>query len=341
VLLGGIVLVVALLLFGRSPPGDKVADGKGGTVTLPAKVRGQADKHLPSGCEAVVRVDVAKVLEVPSMQRHVVPALDELEAGAPSDPSGKELQEVVRKAGIEPRKDIEEALLCGIDLEKRGSQPRFAMIVGGDLRPETVVPAFEAVEVPKPESSTFDGRKVATGRDDKGAPLIVGQAADGTVIFANDRVLFEQAAKESDNYRTEYDLPTSSEASFVLGRGFVEGALGAAGSGNPFARDLGAVTRVLGVVHLQNPRGEMRITMASARDAARFHQTIQSTILPGFRQEARRQKSRFGEIEALQAAKARVDGSDIVIDAPWTAQGVEQAAQELAKEIRQAKAKGF
>jgi len=336
--------VVGFLVFratsaggGSSPIGSGVV-----VAVLPAKVSSKAHRHVPAGCELVARLDVAKVIEVPAMKKHLVPVLDDLEANAANDPDGKDFKDFFQKAGIEPKQDMKDAIICLIGLDKPDHQQKFAMIVGGELRPEVVVPAFTSVESPKPAETTFEGRKVATGKDNEGDPIVVGQAGDGAIVFATDRALFESAVKDSGTFQSEYALPTETEASMVLSKAFVQSAMDKGGGpNNPLSRDVAAISRVVGTLTLANPRGEVRITMLTPKDAQRFNQTITGLLLPGFRQQAAREESQAGEIEALKAAKSRVDGSDVVVELPWTAQGVEQAAQKLAQELKKARSKGM
>lgn len=312
------------------------------TAALAAKVPSNAHRHLPAGCEMLLRVDVAKALESPAMKKHLLPALDDLEANAGTDPQGRDFKDFFATAGIEPKTDMKEAILCMVGVDKPDDQQTMVMVVGGDLRPEAVVPAFESVESPKPEVSMFDGRKVATSKDKNGSPIIVGQAADGAIVFASDRAMFEAAVKTSETFQSDYKLPVDAEASMVLARSFVQDAMAkGAGPNNPLARDIAAMARVVGTIRLDKPKGELRIAMATPRDAVRFNGMVASILLPGFKRQTAAGKSEAGELEALRAAKSRVEGSEVVVDLPWTPEGVDLAAQKLAAELRKAKNHGM
>jgi hypothetical protein len=183
---------------------------------------------------------------------------------------------------------------------------------------------------------TVDGRKAA--KKTNGELLIAGQAADGAVVLANDQALYEGAVRASTAYQATYALQMNAEAAFVVGEQLMQRAKSARTlRGNPFAGSVAATTRVSGSVTLLNsPRAEVRIAMRSDKDAAALVKSIEGLILPGLKREAARQRSQFGEIEALNAAKVRSEGRDVVLDVPWSEAGVEQAAQKAAELIREA-----
>jgi hypothetical protein len=340
---GGVLLLVAIVVAaifvvkGRGT--EEVSDGKGGTVTLPAKLSSKAYNHVPSGCELLVRVDAAQAIALPSVQKHIVPELDALKDATTTDPDAKKMQEVLSKAGIDPKTDIKDVVLCGTGVGGPKSGEKFVFILGGELRPEAVVPAIREVDSAKVTVIDIDGRKVAQGSGSRGDSFLMGQAADGAVVFASDRTLFESAVKDSKIYESEYGLPVNTEAAFVVGSALIEKAGAEAGRGNPFTRDINSVTKVAGTLGLTNPAGQVRITAKTPADAKKINTSINS-LLPLLKRSAAREKSQAGELEALAAAKTKVDGSDVIIDLPWTAAGVEQAAQKLAEELKRSRQRG-
>ncbi len=343
-LIGGGALLLVLLVGGvlllrrGSGATETVSDGKGGTVTLPAKSISKAHTHVPPGCDVLMRVDVGQLLALPSVQKHLVPELDAIQQGA-TDPDAKKVQELLTKAGIDPKKDIKDGVMCAVGIDQGDANEKFVFVLGGELRPEALVPALKEVDGSKVTEISIDGRKAAQGTDKDGSTYIMGQAADAAIVFASDRALYEAAVKDSTTYQSEYNLAVNTEASFVVGKALIDKGATEGGRSNPFTRDLGAVTRVAGILTLANPRGEVRITAKSPADAKKINTTI-TTLLPAIKRSAGREKSQAGEIEALAAAKTRIDGNDVVVDLPWTTAGVEQAAQKLAELLRQERQKG-
>jgi hypothetical protein len=287
-------------------------------------------------------VDAGAVLGHEAVKKHVVPALEELAQGKSEGASddAKEFEAFLRAAAIDPRSDIKEVLVCVAKVDADQGAAKFAVIFGGEFRPEAVADAMVKTSTKdKIEIITIDGRKAA--KKTSGELLLVGQASDGAVVFATDQSLYEAAMKPTTAYQVTYALPMNVEAAFVVSEQLIQRARGGrAFKGNPFANDIAATTRVSGFVALQgSPRGEVRVSMKSEKDAAELVKGLEGLILPALKKEAGRQRSQAGEIEALNAAKVRAEGKDVVIDAPWSAAGVEQAAQKLAELIREKKRK--
>jgi len=341
VVLGAAAIIV--VYFVRGPGGAaEISDGKGGTISLPAKISSKAHPHLPATCDVVARADAGALLDHEAVKKHVIPALDELQASAGKDPSAKdakdtkEVEELLRLAGIDPKSDVKEVLLCMSELDGDQRNAKMTLVLGGEFRPDAVATAVErsAAKDDKIELITVDGRKAA--KKTTGDLLIIGQAADGAIVVANDQAMFEAAVKESTAYQATYALPMSTEVAFVVSERFLQRARTNRNlQGNPFAKDITATTRVSGFVALKgDPRGEVRATMAGEKEAAELAKGLEQLILPALKKQGARQKSQAGELEVLSAAKVRVEGKDVVVEAPWSAAGVDQAAQKLAGLIR-------
>ncbi|MCC6551988.1 MAG: hypothetical protein IT372_03060 [Polyangiaceae bacterium] len=327
---GGLVVligVIAVVMF------VFVGGGIGG------KTSSKAHAHLPATCEVVLRVDSGGILELDAFKKHVMPALEELQSsGGSAGEDAKEVEAFFRKAAIDPRSDVKEAVLCMSGIDNPGGQ-KMAFVFGGEFRPEVVADALRDTSTKdKIEMITIDGRKAA--KKTSGELMIAGQAADGAIVLANDQSLYEAAVKTSAAYQGTYVLPMDAEASFVVTGAFIQRAGASNLRGNPLADDVAATTRVSGVLALKNnPHGEVRVTMKTEKNATDLSQAIEKLILPGIKSQAGRQKSVAGEIEALNAAKVRAEGKDVVLELPWSAAGVDQAAQKLAQLIRDAKKK--
>jgi len=333
--LGGIVTMVVLLV---NKSGAIGADPS----TLPAKQASLAYKHLPSGCDLVVRANVAQMLAVPAVKTHLLPVLEEMQSGAGTDPDAKSVEELFRASGTDAKNDLKDFAVCVKGLSGPDSGKKFLVVVGGDLRPETVVAAWEKVDRrsrDKPVLSKVDGRLVARVRDRDGEAIIAGQASDGAVVVSNDEGLFAAAAKESSAHESDYTLPTAPEAAVVMTAGAVREAIAQGGS-SPFLKDVAAITRVVGTASLADAKVELRLATASAQSAKGLFDIYNLMLGPMMKQELGRQKGKAPGVEILMNAKPAVDGNDFVVSAQGTPAEVDAAARELARLLREQRKKG-
>lgn len=336
-LLGIVGVVLAFFVFRGSSSAVTISDGKGGSVSIPAKVSSRAHAHLPSGCEVLLRYDMAKTSTHPSFKQHLLPAIEDLEKGATTDPDAQKFQEFLRLAGIDAKTDVKELVLCMSGLDGPKSSIKMAFIIGGDLRPEAVVPALQKTD-DVVVTTTADGRKLASSTSSKGDRMLIGQASDGAIIITNDQTYFDGASRESSLYQSEYAIPTDTEAALVVNGALITRAI-AGDRSNPFAKDLAGIKKISGTIALSNPRAEIRIALGTPAEATKLTAAI-NQLLPTLKQKLGKQKSEAGEIEAFNAAKVKATGNEVIVDMPWTAAGVDQAAQKLAQAIRDAKKKG-
>src|SRR5262249_54901344 len=147
----------------------------------------------------------------------------------------------------------------------------FALVLGGDLAPESVVPALAAAEARSPESAgavtanAFEGRKVLV-RTDGRARLFAGQAADGAMVFASDRALFEGAMPA---HAPAYELAKDAEIALSASPEIAARVLKRSGGDlNPLRAHLGAIRRVSGRIYLVRRRAELAIEMSGPLEAA-------------------------------------------------------------------------
>jgi hypothetical protein len=334
-LLGGIVALMVFLL-GR----------KGGSIaadpsTLPPKQASIAYKHLPPGCEVVVRANLAQVLEVPAVKTHLVPVLDEMQTSDPNDPHGRALEELLRSAGIDAKRDVKDVALClrGTNLPR--NQRKMLFVLGGDLRPEALVPALEQgarSATDKPAVTKSDGRLVLRANRD-GQTLVAGQAADAAIVFTNDEALFAAAMRESSSFLSEYALPTAPEAAVVVGPAAMRDAV-TGGGPNPFLKDLDAVTRIVGTASAAEARLELRLGTTSPQSAKSLLDVYTLVLGPMLKQQLGGARAKAPGVSVLSNAQPRVDGNDFVLSAQGTSADVEAVAKELARALREERRKG-
>jgi hypothetical protein len=330
-------LAVFLITRDRPQPDKGIAAIATGGGQLAAPIASRAFDHAPTGCDVVVRVDVARLLQAPAAVIHLVPVLEDIATGAGAEsPGTRRTTEFLRAAGIDPRRDITEVILCAASLETAAEQQRLAVIFGGSLRPEALVPAVAATDPDAGDrAGTFDGRRVARTRSRRGELLIVGQAADGAIVVSNDLVFFESGVKTNKNASDVYKIPTEPEAAVVVVPEFFQHPT--RGPEGPLTRHRPEVRRMVMTAALApgGAKGELR---ASVRDtmAAQALEADAARLLEG----ARAQGGDGLEQMLLGAAKLRLEGSDLLLEAPWTEANVEQAVKRAAASLREAFQKG-
>ncbi|MEZ4313183.1 MAG: hypothetical protein R3F14_34625 [Polyangiaceae bacterium] len=336
VLLVGAIVGVIVLVMSKKADGPIAADPS----TLPAKQASIAYRHLPGGCDVVARGSLAQMMEVQAVKTHLVPIFDEMQANAAKDPDAKAVDELLAAAGIDAKKDIKDVAVCmkGVSLPK--SEQKFLLVLGGDLRPESVVPAWEKVDArttDKPVVTKTDGRFVGRLREADGETIIVGQGSDAAILVSNEEALFAGAVNETKSFETDYALPQAGEASIAVGASIVRDAM-AMGGPNPFQKDINAITRVTGTASLAQARVELRLTTTSPQSAKSLLDVYNLILAPMMKKEMGQQK--IPGAASLSEAKATVEGNDFVLAAQGTPADVDAAARELARVLREERAKG-
>lgn len=333
-------LALALAL-GVSGCKDKEAStsGPSGSASGPGaaaqKLSSKALEHLPAGCELTVYADVAKTLALPAAQKELIPALGAAESKSPSE-GYQEMQKLLKDANIDPKKDIHSVALCANGVDQDDKQ-KVVVILGGQFRGDSVASAAPKKD-PTDVISELDGRKLLTGKTKKGKTIVLTQAADGAILVGNDRALLESALKTGTAYKSEYALTGDAELGFNVGEGLITRALKGSGRPNPMTSSLKGVSRVSGVLRLGSPSAELRLATASPAEATKMSAGL-TELLAMLKKSAATEKSQVGELEALATTKIRADGKDVVLEAAWSKEGVEKAAGELAKLIRDTGAK--
>ena len=335
-LLGGIVALMIFLISKKSGP--IIADPS----SLPPKQASVAWKHLPSGCDVVMRANVAQMLQVQAVKTHLLPIFDEIQAEAATDPDAKSVDDLLKSSGIDAKNDLKDFAVCVKGVNGPEAQQKFLFVIAGDLRPETVVTAWEKVDRrsrEKPTISKSDGRMVGRATTKEGDQIIAGQAADGAIVFTNDEGLFAGAAKDSQAYQSDYALPTAAEAAVVVGSAVMREAI-AGGGPNPFLKDVSAIQRIIGTASLAEARVELRLGTTSPKEAKGLVDIYNLAIGPMLKQEAMKSKDKVPGMAVLVNAKPVVDGNDFVLSAQGTSADVEAAAKELARILREERKKG-
>lgn len=331
-LLGAIVGVLVFVL-----------SGKGGSIgadpsSLPPKQASAAHRHLPQGCDLVARASLAQMMEVPAVKQHLVPVIEELQRGG-ADPASAQISSVTGAAGIDAQRDIKDVAVCAKGIDKGGRDQKVALVIGGDLRPETLVPAIEKIELRKAEKaqvSKVNGRLVARMRASDGETAILGQAADGAIVVTNDEALFTAATGDPAARDSEYGLPLAADGAVTITASAMQSAL-AKGGPNPFLKDVNAITRAVATASLADARLELRLVTTSAQSAKGLADVYSLILAPMVRQQLAAMKGKAPGVDVLMNAKAAVDGADFVLTAQGSPADVEAAVRELARILREEK----
>lgn len=336
ILFGGIVALAAVLISKKSGP--IIAD----PASLPPKQPSVAYKHLPSGCDVVMRADVGRMQQVPAVKTHLMPIFEELKTDAATDPDAKSIDDLFKQAGIDPQTDLKDFAVCVKGINGPENQQKFLFVIAGDLRPETIVAAWEHVDrrtAEKPNVSKSDGRAVGRTRTTEGDAIIGGQAADGAIVFTNDESLFAGAAKDSAAFQSEYGLPVDAETAVTVGSSVLRQGVSQMGP-NPFLKDVSAITRIVGTASLAQAKVELRMSTSSPKEAKSLVDVYNMVIGPMLKQEMGAQKEKIPGAAVLTSAKPVVDGNDFLLTAQGTPADVEAAVKELARVLREERKKG-
>ncbi len=289
------------------------------------KTASVAHEHLPGDCEAVLRVNVESLLAVPAVKERIVPALDEQ---VRKDPDAGKLAAFFATARLNPKQDLEEAVVCLRDLDAK--QPEVLAIIGGSLKRNGVVDALH-IHADKDEIKPLrevGGIKIIEARDE---PFFVSQAADGAILLANKETLLFAAIKPSQAYEA-YDLKLSEQASGVVTASAMRALNDGLGSRNP----LGAATRSLGraelSVSLDTGKVTARISFGAPNDASEAAGAA-NVLLGGARRAPMRDPS---QQELLDSLTVRAEGEEVVGELVIPRRAIDDAAREIAEGIREA-----
>lgn len=306
--------------------------------TSVGKSRSVAHEHLPPTCEIVARADLARIQALPSFQAKVKPAIDELtsEATTLDDPDAADLRSFLLEARLDPARDIEEVVGCIID---PAAGAKFAFVFGGTFSSDGVV-AAAAKRGESSERIEVGGRPVVKAKSKKGGAFVyLGQAEDGAIVFSNDESLLASALQKSDAHEAVYKLPLASEVSVVVTKTLMQKQAERMKS-IPALRSFASVTGATGSVGLAVPGGQARLSTASPEAASDIEREIaglialdrlKSTFLGG--------GGRSTLMQSLLDVKTSVDGSDLILDLPWSTERVDEVMGLAADALRKAKKK--
>jgi hypothetical protein len=142
--------------------------------------------------------------------------------------------------------------------------------------------------------------------------------------------------KRTDAHATIYKLDIVSELSFVVTSALVNKQQGKLND-SPFTKGLTGIGSVNGSLGFTTPGGQVRLVTASPAAATSLESEIAGLLaLAKLGLADKAGPSKAGEMDALKNARTRVEGTDVVVDLPWTAQGVDQLMKLIGDGIRTA-----
>ena len=296
-----------------------------------------ASRHVPVGATLAIKIDLVEVAAYGPFRRNLVPLLDEVgpPAGGAAAPSAKRSERIADEAGFSPSRDIRELVVCFV-----GDPDHYAVIVGGRFPAGKLVPAL--AKVAAAESST-EWAQAGDYLKAKNGPYLVGQASDGTAIFASDEPTLRAALPATEEH-TRLGLPQ-------------EGAVTYAGSADtwkrisasPYASMLGSLQSLGGLGAFNgtltignNPKMVTQVSVAGNPEDAKATLYRVFTDLRRISELRRRLTGAgtdyAGEEQALGGSVIETKGPSLLrVTTPLTYEGVDRGAQNLAQHIRAAR----
>ena len=297
------------------------ADVKAGAAAPSGAVHAHA--HLPADCDVAVSLDLHAVMGQADVARDIVPLLDgALKKTDVKDEGFKRFQTAMSELGLDLKKSLHSFAVCVRGVPK---QPKFAIALAGDFKPETIVAIIEKNMKPEKKKSVtdIDGRKAIS--DDK---FTFGQAADGTLVMSDDLAMFKSMNPTGDNAKTKYALATDKALSFGVSEGLIKTM-----SGDPKTpKEFQKITRAGGFVDIATSKLGVKLGAADPTEAKKLEAFL--IVMKG-QGEKELAADKTGMIDALKAITTKVEGSDVVIEGAIPAAAVSNGVKQLAAKIQE------
>jgi hypothetical protein len=280
---------------------------------------GQAASHLPADCDAIVTINVSKILAHQAFASQVVPALDEALKKASTE--GKEAAKVdsfLKSTGISHR-NMQDVAFCVKDAKP---EPHWGMVVAGGFQPDSLVPAVETADPSvKDKIKDVDGRKVISDEE-----FTLGQHTDGSIGFAVTPDFFKSMAAKGDALTTKYKVDGSKEIVLAIPEGSLTKL--ANSSGKPLPQELSGLKAV--TVSLDLAANKLLIRAATtnpdeAKKLEAFLTIAKGQQLPGMPP---------GTSDMLKNLTSRIEGNDLIVEAPIPPEAIQSVATLAAEGLR-------
>jgi len=291
----------------------------------------QAHAHLTSSCQVVVRVGITELLANEAVKKHLVPAYEKGIKKEATGKKGKSVKATLDKMGVDPLKDITELAVCVSNLGE-GKKPDFAVVVAGKLRADSVVPAvLELDEKKESKEVEVGGVKALSVEKDN---VFLGQARDGSIVFAQGKEAFEAALGTSDAATKTFKLPTQgSFGAVVPGDTFKQFKEQAAKS--PFGSYMDKVERFQTTTDISAGTSEMRVEVTDEKLAEKLTKELTEMLAELKTRPPRGPMAMV--LGIIGDAKIAQDGKAVVVTSTMKQEQLEglleQLAEGLSKEL--------
>jgi len=307
---------------GSATPSSSGSPSSPSSASGPLPAAGKAASHLPGDCEVAITFNISKVLSHPSFAKSVVPALEEaLKKVSSSGSDAAKADTFLKDTGIGVKTFTDMAMCVK---EATGGDPKFGIAAAGDLKADSLIPAFEKLD-PSVSSKIkdIDGRKAISDSE-----FTMGQLADGSLGFAAGEDLFKSLGPTNDNATAKYKLDSGKELAFSVSESLVQKSLGSGGGAPP---EVKSVKTVSGVLDLAGGKMSIKLGTGSADDAKKLEATVNLLKTQMGSQMA---GAPPGTADLLKNATTKVDGSDLWIESAFPATTVDSLATLLAEAIK-------
>ena len=291
--------------------------------TSGTKVTSVAHRHLPKGCDVALRLDITALTKVGPVKEHVVAAIEDVM----TEEGGGRLAAFLLAARMDPKKDIREIAVC-LDGVKMGSDPDYAIIIGGRLLDENGV--IEALDKHDSANELSDPRKVGKllVMEDKEGVLVSQSPDDAAILVAGDDDDLKRIANKGTDFE-DYDIPMDEQIVGVISPKTIAGFVGGFGPLGPNTDALKKVGRVVLTMTLDPGEFGMRMTFPDKTIATEAKGQLESLF--GVMALAPMDASIKS---AVAKAKLKTKGKDLLVTMPIDESAIEETCEEMADEIR-------
>lgn len=289
----------------------------------------KAEEHLPAECSIVSRLDLAGMMKVPAVVKHVLPVLDAQAAQAEN--KGK-LAKLLVRARLNPKKDLHSVAVCinGIDAVKGSGSAVF--VVGGSLVPGALLKAMKQHANEGEVKETEIAAKPAL--EFNSTPTVYAvQADDAALIIGNNKALVAAAVPTSDAYKTRYKLANKGHVAVVATKAAAKALPSAAAKQNPLLGQLLGAERMSIVASLAPGELELRLGMANETSAAALAVAAEGVLVMSLAGGSLLLPPMLKG--ALEKRKIEAQGKDVVAAVPIPAEAIEMGAKSLAAAIQE------
>ncbi len=279
--------------------------------------------HLPSGCDAAIAVDLAKLSNHAAVAKEIMPRLERLISATSNDASAQRFQQFVKESGLELRR-LRGLAVC-VHAEE-GTETTATVLLDAGLRPGTVVPALLKSRNPsKPAPNLTESGGAQFIGDEE---MTATQFADGVVGFGESVARLKLAMKAGDNARA-YKLDRTRDLTFFVGKDLVQS--GVASRFNKSSEFLDGVEQLTGTADLSTGRLQLFVH-ASSVDGAKKVDALTTLVKDLVVKEGKVPKQ-FGADAALKSLNSRLDGSNVILEATFPAKGITDAAKFIGAQL--------